>query len=216
MATASSTSAGGDEAGRARMTFDSLASAATCFRLRCSPCGRRDRRRPGHRRRRPFQPTGLPDVTVMGLGTTCDDVAARAGLRLMVTDDKLAVHGDVADEVLARPDAMTTGQALACARRISRFRLPRIAGRLGAGISIRHLVGVDGHHRRRPGRSLGAMAYSGRRSDAAGADRCLRTRGARRARHQGSGRERHGAARTVHRRNGFRQVRVPAHAHARA
>ncbi len=112
-----------DEAGSARMTFDSLACAEDAL----AACGS------AHAvvvidggliagSERLFQPTGLPDVTVIELGTTCDDVAARAGLRLMVTADKLAVRGEAADEVLARPDAMTTGQALACARRMSRFQ----------------------------------------------------------------------------------------------
>ncbi len=58
-----------------------------------------------------FQPGGLGDVTVLEVGIACDEVAAQAGLRLVIGEDDLA-----------RPDTMTTGQALACARRLAAFR----------------------------------------------------------------------------------------------
>jgi DNA segregation ATPase FtsK/SpoIIIE, S-DNA-T family len=136
----------GDEIGPARMTYDSLATACDAV----SSCGA------AHAvivvdgglvtgGERPFQPTGLPDAIVVELGTMCDDVAARTGLRLAVSDE-LTAHGDVADEVLARPDAMTAGQALACARRLSAFRPasapPDGAARLSRSVGWPALMGI--------------------------------------------------------------------------
>jgi len=135
-----------DEIGPVRMTYDSLATACDVV----SGCGA------AHAvivvdgglvtgGERPFQPTGLPDATVVELGTICDDVAARTGLRLAVSDE-LTAHGDVADEVLARPDAMTAGQALACARRLSSFRPASVppdgAARVSRSVGWPALMGI--------------------------------------------------------------------------
>jgi S-DNA-T family DNA segregation ATPase FtsK/SpoIIIE len=58
-------------------------------------------------------------MTVLELGTTCDDIA---GLHLVFIGDDLVAHSDTGDDVVTRPDGMTPGQAVACARRMSRFR----------------------------------------------------------------------------------------------
>ncbi len=85
-----------------------------------------------------FHPTGLGDVTVLELGTTCDDVAARAGLRLVLEGDDLAVRRDSGDEVIAHADTMTAGQALAFARRMSPFRPAATStdGAVGVSLSV--------------------------------------------------------------------------------
>jgi len=125
-----------DEIGTARMTYDTLTTACDAV----SSCGA------VHAvivvdgglvtgGERLLEPTGRPDATVVEVGTTCDDVAARTGMRLAVSDE-LTAHGDVADEVLARPDAMTFGQALACARRLSSFR-PAAVSPAGAALVSR-------------------------------------------------------------------------------
>ena len=69
-----------------------------------------------------FSPGGVADVTVLEVGTECDDIATQNGLRIVLSGDQLASRSDVDDEVLGRPDAMTVGQAIACARRLSPFR----------------------------------------------------------------------------------------------
>jgi S-DNA-T family DNA segregation ATPase FtsK/SpoIIIE len=58
-------------------------------------------------------------MTVVDLGTTCGDISA---LRLVVSGDRLTVQRDADEEELARPDTMTRAQALACARRMSRYQ----------------------------------------------------------------------------------------------
>ncbi|HEX3285252.1 MAG TPA: type VII secretion protein EccCa [Mycobacterium sp.] len=125
-----------DEIGSARMAYDSLATACDAV----AGCGAtytvivvdgglitRDEK--------PFQPSGLRGATIVELGVTCDDIATRTRLRLTVSADKLTAQRDVGEKFLARPDTMTTGQALACARRISSFR-PAAASPVGAaGVS---------------------------------------------------------------------------------
>jgi DNA segregation ATPase FtsK/SpoIIIE, S-DNA-T family len=69
-----------------------------------------------------FRAGSLSGVTVLEVGTACDEVAAQTGLRLVIDEDGLAARCDAGDEVIARPDAMTAGQALACARRLAPFR----------------------------------------------------------------------------------------------
>ena len=112
-----------DECGPARMTYHSLASAEAAL---ASVDGT-------HAvllidgglitgTERLFHPNGLADVTVLEIGNACDDVAAQIGMRLLICGDNLAARSDAGDEVLARTDTMTTGQALACARRMSPFR----------------------------------------------------------------------------------------------
>ena len=66
-----------------------------------------------------FTSRGHAGVTVLELGTECDDIA---DLRLVVDGGNLAVRSDVGDEALARSDTMTAGQAVACARRLAPFR----------------------------------------------------------------------------------------------
>jgi DNA segregation ATPase FtsK/SpoIIIE, S-DNA-T family len=92
-----------------------------------------------------FQQPGLPDVTVVELGTTCDD-ATRTGLRLRVSADELAAGSHAGDEVIARPDAMARGQALACARRLSPFRpagtSPGGAAGLPQSVAWSELMGI--------------------------------------------------------------------------
>jgi DNA segregation ATPase FtsK/SpoIIIE, S-DNA-T family len=66
-----------------------------------------------------FTARSLGSVTVVELGTACDEVA---GLRLVMRGDDVVTRDDADGEVLVRPDVMTAGQAVACARRMSRFR----------------------------------------------------------------------------------------------
>jgi DNA segregation ATPase FtsK/SpoIIIE, S-DNA-T family len=134
-----------DDIGPARMTYDSLAAACDAV----SGCGAAlgvivvdGGLITGAER--PFQPSGLPAATVVELGSRCDDVAARKGLRLTVSDE-LTAHGDIADEVLARPDAMTAGQALACARRLATFRPSAVSpgGGVSRSVDWPALMGID-------------------------------------------------------------------------
>ncbi len=91
---------------------------------------------------------GTADVTVLEVGTAFDDVAAQIGMRLVVSGDDLAARSDAGDEVLARPDTMTTGQALACARRMSPFRAARAStDGAAACFGAYRMVGVDGYRR---------------------------------------------------------------------
>ena len=126
-----------DECGRARMTYDSLASAETDLAIGDGP----------HSvvlidgglitgSERLFKPVGIADVTVLEVGTAFDDVAAEIGMRLAVSGDDLAARSDAGDEVLARPDTMTTGQALACARRMSPFRAAAASTDVAAAVSV--------------------------------------------------------------------------------
>ncbi len=112
-----------DDGGPARMRYGSLASAETALK------------RMGRAyavvlidgglvtgREKLFSPSGLENVTVLEVGTASDAVAARIGLRLVVSGEELAERREGGDEALAHLDAMTPGQALACARRLSPFR----------------------------------------------------------------------------------------------
>ena len=76
----------------------------------------------------PFTARGLAGVTVLALDAACDEVA---DLHLVLTGDKLVARSDAGDEVLARHDTMTAGQAAACARRMSPFQ-PAVATTAGA------------------------------------------------------------------------------------
>jgi DNA segregation ATPase FtsK/SpoIIIE, S-DNA-T family len=109
-----------DDGGPARMTYNSLSSAGTAL-ADCDEAhgvllidggvitGTEEL----------FTPPGLAGVTVVELGTACDDVA---GLRLVLSEDHLTARNDSGHELHARPDTMTAGQAAACARRISPFQ----------------------------------------------------------------------------------------------
>ena len=93
-----------------------------------------------------FRQGGLADVTVLEVGTACDEVAARIGLRLVISDDGLAARSDIGDEVFARPDTMAPGRALACARRLAPFR-PAATSTDGAvgispGVAWTELMGI--------------------------------------------------------------------------
>jgi S-DNA-T family DNA segregation ATPase FtsK/SpoIIIE len=66
-----------------------------------------------------FNSPGFAGVTVLELGTACDDIA---GLSIAVSAEQLTVRSGTGDEVVARPDSMTTAQAVACARRITPFQ----------------------------------------------------------------------------------------------
>ncbi len=67
----------------------------------------------------PFTARGLADVTILEVGAACDDVA---DLRLVLRGDELVARREGGEEVLARPDTLTAGQAVACARRMSPFQ----------------------------------------------------------------------------------------------
>lgn len=67
----------------------------------------------------PFTPRGLAGVTVIELGAACDEVA---DLNLVLTGGELVARSAAGDEMLARPDTMTAGQAAACSRRMSPFK----------------------------------------------------------------------------------------------
>ena len=62
---------------------------------------------------------GLDGVTVLEIGTTLESLA---DLRLVLSDERLDASSDDGDVVSARPDAMTIGQAVAFARRLSCYR----------------------------------------------------------------------------------------------
>ena len=125
-----------DDGGSARMTYDSLASAETALAgsdgahvvllidggLITGSEGL-------------FRRGGPSDVTVLEVGTACDEVAARTGLRLVMSDDGLAARSDAGDEVFARPDTMAPGRALACARRLAPFRPAATSADSAADIS---------------------------------------------------------------------------------
>jgi DNA segregation ATPase FtsK/SpoIIIE, S-DNA-T family len=65
----------------------------------------------------PLSRRSADGMTVIELGTGSDAVA---GLNLVLSGDDL--FAQTGDDAFARPDMMTPGQALACARRMSRFR----------------------------------------------------------------------------------------------
>ena len=62
---------------------------------------------------------GLDGVTVLEVGTTLESLA---DLRLVLSEERLDASSDDGDVVSARPDAMTIGQAVAFARRLSCYR----------------------------------------------------------------------------------------------
>ena len=62
---------------------------------------------------------GLDGVTVLEIGTTLESLA---DLRLVLSEERLDASSDDGDVVSARPDAMTIGQAVAFARRLSCYR----------------------------------------------------------------------------------------------
>ena len=62
---------------------------------------------------------GLDGVTVLEVGTTLESLA---DLRLVLSEECLDASSDDGDVVSARPDAMTIGQAVAFARRLSCYR----------------------------------------------------------------------------------------------
>ena len=136
-----------DDGGPARMTHDSLASAETALAGRDGAHvvllvdGGLITGSEGI-----FRQGGLADVTVLEVGTACDEVAARIGLRLVISDDGLAARSDIGDEVFARPDTMAPGRALACARRLAPFR-PAATSTDGAvgispGVTWTELMGI--------------------------------------------------------------------------
>ena len=84
----------------------------------------------------PFTPSGLAGVTVLELGGACDEVA---DLHLVLTGNELVSRSDAGDEVLARPDTMTAGQATACARRMAPFQ--PAATNTGSAVRISGSVG---------------------------------------------------------------------------
>ncbi len=90
-----------------------------------------------------LSPRGIEGVTIVDLDTSCDGVAA---VHLVVSDDELWVRGDGGEETLARPDTMTTGQAVACSRRMSRYRpaatTPEGAMRISPSPGWSELVGI--------------------------------------------------------------------------
>ncbi len=133
-----------DDGGPARLTYNSLSSAESAL-ANCDGC---------HAvllidgglvtgSERLFTPRGIAGVTILDLGTSCDDVAA---LHLVVSDDELSARDDVGDEALARPDTMTAGQAVACARRMSRYEQAATtiegATRISPSIGWSELMGI--------------------------------------------------------------------------
>jgi S-DNA-T family DNA segregation ATPase FtsK/SpoIIIE len=107
-----------DDGGPARLTYNSLSAARTAL-ARCAgkhavlvldggvTAGGRAATR------------GLEGVTVLELGTALESVA---DLRLVLTELRLLVSTDDDQAVSARPDTMTTGEAVAFARRLSCYR----------------------------------------------------------------------------------------------
>ncbi len=85
----------------------------------------------------------IAGVIVLDLGTAFDDIATQ---RLLVGGGVLTVRGDADDEATTRPDTMTRGQALACARRMSRYQPAETtapgATRISPSIDWSELMGV--------------------------------------------------------------------------
>ena len=89
-----------------------------------------------------FAPGGLAGVTVLEVGTVCDEIA---DLRLVLRGNRLLVRRDGGEDMLARPDAMTAGQTLACARRIARYQPAATtagAARVAPSIAWAQLMGI--------------------------------------------------------------------------
>lgn len=133
-----------DDGGTARMTYTSLSSAETAL-ADCDGThtmllidgglitGTEEL----------FTSQGLAGVSVVELGTACDGVA---GLRLVMSDDRMTARYDAGDELHACPDIMTPGQATACARRISPFRTAVTvadgAARISPSVAWSALMGI--------------------------------------------------------------------------
>ena len=86
---------------------------------------------------------GLAGVTVLELGTACAEIA---DARLVVSGAHLTIRGETVEDVPARPDRMSAGQALACARRMSPFRPaaapPQGTVRMSAADAWSELMGI--------------------------------------------------------------------------
>ncbi len=109
-----------DDCGPKRMTYASASSAEAAL----ADCGgthavllidgaliaRAEGSEPSHR---------FGGVTVLELGTARADIP---GATLVVDGDGLTIRSDAGEAIRARPDAMSAGQALACARRLSPFQ----------------------------------------------------------------------------------------------
>ncbi|GFG51978.1 type VII secretion protein EccC [Mycolicibacterium agri] len=117
-----------DDAGAARMTYTSLTSAEAALNSECRVVVVIDG---GLATREHAASSASAAATLLELGTSCHDIADRNGMRLTVTRDALIGQSSAGDQTAARPDGMTTGQALACARRISAFR-PAAVGEAAA------------------------------------------------------------------------------------
>jgi S-DNA-T family DNA segregation ATPase FtsK/SpoIIIE len=86
---------------------------------------------------------GFDGVTAIELGSTTEQFA---DLRLTVSEDQVLVRHDDGDRLLGRPDAMTQGQALAVARRLSCYRpsaTTAAAVRISSAIAWSELMGID-------------------------------------------------------------------------
>ena len=133
-----------DDGGPARLTYNSLSSAESAL-ANCDGIHAMLLIDGGlvTGAERLFAPRGIPGVTVVDLTASCDDVAA---LHLVVSDDELSVRGDVGDEALTRPDTMTLGQALACARRMSPYHPAEVtaegAMRISPSLGWSELMGI--------------------------------------------------------------------------
>jgi len=88
--------------------------------------------------------TGVAGLMVLEVGTACDAVAARYGLRLAAGADQLAARGDDGDEVFARPDTLTPAQALVCARRLAPFQPASVdnTDRFDGSVDWHELMGI--------------------------------------------------------------------------
>jgi S-DNA-T family DNA segregation ATPase FtsK/SpoIIIE len=137
-------SSAADDGGPARLTYDNLSSAERAL-ANCDGChalllidGGLVTGTEGL-----FNPGGIAGVTVLDLGTSCDGVAA---VHLVVSGDEVSAQDGVGDDVVARPDMMTAGQAVACARRMSRYqpaaRTSRGAVRTAPCIGWSELMGI--------------------------------------------------------------------------
>jgi S-DNA-T family DNA segregation ATPase FtsK/SpoIIIE len=131
-----------DDGGPARLTYNSLSAAEKAL-ARCDAAHAvlliegemivDDR----------SAPCKLDGVTAIELGVTSERFA---DLRLVIREDQLLARSDGGDTSLARPDALTMGQALTVARRLSCYRpafATAAARRISPSIAWSELIEID-------------------------------------------------------------------------
>ncbi|CAN5680413.1 type VII secretion protein EccC [soil metagenome] len=81
---------------------------------------------------------GIAGVTVLAIGATA---GAPGGLRVRLAEGQLVANCPNGTQIIARPDRMALGEAIACARRIAQYLPGSDKGEAG-GSGWRHLIGL--------------------------------------------------------------------------